>query len=439
MLMIGPRIDIAIYDRGGLFGGRFPVALRAMADSQDQYSSGATPGEPSTNTFAWTQHQPPAQAMRLSYDNQPPETFAERLFQATPRVFLTPTIVAANVAVYLWMIAHGVSPFTPSARELLNWGADFWPYTTSGQWWRLFTSGFLHFGALHIAMNMWAFYGVGRLAERLFGNTFFGLIYLFALIASGFAATWWNQDAVGAGASGAIFGVYGAFLAYLMLQPRSFPAGVVTALRNSTLTFVAYNVFFGLTAKGISNAAHIGGLVSGLAAGAIFCRPIDLPGRTRQFLPRLAIGILICGAILAACFMRIPKAGADGPAEIAFAEAQEAIGKGESPIIDHYNEMLNELKAGKLKEGTFAATIDSEFLPAFDRYSALLADVHLSDQSPDKRRYDLLVEYCKLRRDSFALFSQRLRSDDPIKALRSTKIDDQLAHVIKELNATRPK
>ena len=67
----------------------------------------------------------------------------------------------------------GVGWVNPEAARVLHWGADFWPYTAAGQWWRLLTCAFIHFGAVHIAMNMWALYSVGDLAERLFGNVTF--------------------------------------------------------------------------------------------------------------------------------------------------------------------------------------------------------------------------------------------------------------------------
>src|SRR5438477_620586 len=87
----------------------------------------------------------------------PPDPAAE--FQAlitrlTPRAWVTPAIVGANVAVFVAMLATGVHWFSPSAQTLIDWGANYAPRTTSGQWWRLLSSMFIHIGVLHVAMNM---------------------------------------------------------------------------------------------------------------------------------------------------------------------------------------------------------------------------------------------------------------------------------------------
>ena len=86
------------------------------------------------------------------------------------RFIVTPTLVAMNVAIFLAMVSLGVSATTPRAWELLPFGANFGGYTVDGQWWRLLTSTFLHFGVLHIGFNMWCLWSLGRLAERMFGE-----------------------------------------------------------------------------------------------------------------------------------------------------------------------------------------------------------------------------------------------------------------------------
>ena len=125
-------------------------------------------------------------------------------------------VVVANVLVFVAMLAAGAGLWHTANGVPLAWGANFGPATQDGQWWRLFTALFVHFGVVHLAMNMWALWDVGRLMERLHGPWRLALLYfgsgvlgnLLSLVVQG------NQ-AVSGGASGAVFSLYGALLVFL--------------------------------------------------------------------------------------------------------------------------------------------------------------------------------------------------------------------------------
>src|SRR5438309_8053942 len=152
-----------------------------------------------------------------------PVSFHDQLVEATPVAFVTPTIVALNVLVFIAMVIKGVPFLQPSAHAVLPWGANFGPLTSSGQWWRLLAACFLHFGIIHIAVNMYVLVQAGTFTERLFGNLRFALLYLIAGVGGNIAGLYFHPFAVGAGASGAIFGVYGALLAFLLVQKGVVP------------------------------------------------------------------------------------------------------------------------------------------------------------------------------------------------------------------------
>ena len=99
--------------------------------------------------------------------------FGSSLAAATPKLWVTHLIVAANVLVFVAMLADGAGWLDSNSAVHLRWGANFGPLTKEGGWWRLFTCTFLHFGVLHIGMNMWALWSAGALAERLYGNLAF--------------------------------------------------------------------------------------------------------------------------------------------------------------------------------------------------------------------------------------------------------------------------
>ena len=187
--------------------------------------------------------------------------------QARPRFSATLTLVGLNVLWFGAMVASGIS--YDDTQQVLRWGADYGPLTLGGQWWRLVTSMFLHFGFFHLAFNMWALFNVGRVAEALFGSRAFLALYLLSGIGGSLASVLVHPLAVSGGASGAIFGVAGGIIAALGLTRRG-PGNEVLLGRilPSLVLFVLYNLVVGFRSTGIDNMAHLGGLVVGAAFGA---------------------------------------------------------------------------------------------------------------------------------------------------------------------------
>jgi rhomboid protease GluP len=180
-------------------------------------------------------------------------------------------LIAINVVLFVLMVAGGADFLSPKPWHVLKWGASFPPMDLNGDWWRAFTCMFLHFGILHLVLNMYALYSISIFLEPMLGK----LRYIAAYVCSGLIASAisivWRQDEmiVGAGASGAIFGMYGVFLSLMLVN--LIPKKIKQAMMQSVLVFVAYNVFYGFKpGSGIDNAAHIGGLVSGMLIGFVF-------------------------------------------------------------------------------------------------------------------------------------------------------------------------
>jgi len=204
-------------------------------------------------------------------------TVEQLLHHITPRVWVTPALAILVLVGFGVELALGVSFASPTAQQLLKAGGEFGPSFADGQWWRALTSMFLHAGPLHLAFNMWAFYSVGPLTERVFGNRAFLAVYLLSGIGGSLASLAWSPLSVGVGASGAIFGVYGALLAFMVLHRGVFPPAYLAQRRNSIIGFIGYNVVFGLSQKNTDIAAHAGGLVVGALAGAALARDVLHP------------------------------------------------------------------------------------------------------------------------------------------------------------------
>ena len=164
------------------------------------------------------------------------------------------------------MVFAGLGFISFKAQDLLTWGANYRPSTTNGEWWRLLKSTFLHGGLMHLIANMYGLLFVGIFLEPLLGRTKYLTAYLLTGILASCVSLWWYDATISVGASGAIFGLYGLFLALLLT--KIFPPDFGKAFLASTLIFIGYNLLMGLTG-GIDNAAHIGGLLSGFVVGLI--------------------------------------------------------------------------------------------------------------------------------------------------------------------------
>lgn len=200
-------------------------------------------------------------------------------FVTPKRPPVTTALIAANVLVFLAMIASGLSPISPTPLQVFHWGGNFGPVTEAGQWWRLFTACFLHYGIVHIGFNMWVLYQIGYFTERLFGGPRYLAVYLLAGVGGNLVGLALHPNAVAAGASGAIFGVYGGLLAYLLRYRGVVNPRAAKAVSRSVFIFLAYNLFYGLADPRTDLTAHIGGLVVGFLAGLLLA---PAPTRFRQ-------------------------------------------------------------------------------------------------------------------------------------------------------------
>jgi membrane associated rhomboid family serine protease len=226
--------------------------------------------------------------------------FDRRLRALTPATPATLTLIATNCVVFASAAALGAGIFSPDGEVIARIGSDFTPLTVGGQWWRLLTSTFLHFGLFHLAFNMWALYANGPLAERIFGSARYLLIYLCAGLAGSAASLWWHAVVNGVGASGAIFGVFGAILAFFLRKDGGVPASVLKRHRTSVAAFIGYNLLFGLRSSGIDNAAHIGGLIAGFLLGLALTRPLDEQRAepARDYRWAVALAVVTCAGLL---------------------------------------------------------------------------------------------------------------------------------------------
>ena len=182
--------------------------------------------------------------------------------------FAIPLLIDINLYFFVRVALYCSSFVQPEASKLLECGVNFGPLTLTGEWWRILTCNFIHIGILHLLMNLYALLYIGLFLEPLIGRRRIFVAYLLTGLCSAIASLLIHPEVISAGASGAIFGLYGIFLVYLLShrieKEQRLPLLISIGL------FMLYNLAYGFSHSGIDNAAHIGGLVSGCLLGALY-------------------------------------------------------------------------------------------------------------------------------------------------------------------------
>jgi membrane associated rhomboid family serine protease len=176
------------------------------------------------------------------------------LFSSFPATLI---LIAVNVAAFLAEVAGGGGGLSPRGSSLLvNFGL-YGPFVAEGEWYRLLTSGFLHISLIHIGFNMFALYFLGRILEPGIGTPRFVALYFASLFAGSLGATLLSPDTLTIGASGAVFGIFGA--TFVIARHRG-----ISGLASSIGVILLLNLAITFGNPEISIGGHLGGLVGGV-------------------------------------------------------------------------------------------------------------------------------------------------------------------------------
>ena len=170
---------------------------------------------------------------------------------------VTYILIAINVIVFLLMYILGNG--SEDVDTLVKFGANVSYYVKNGEIYRLITSAFIHIGLFHLVFNMYALYLIGSQIESFYGKTKYIIIYFFSAIIGNLLSVLFLGNGISAGASGAIFGLFGALL-YFGYHYRVY---LGTVIKSQIIPLICLNLFLGFTLGGVDNAAHIGGLIAG--------------------------------------------------------------------------------------------------------------------------------------------------------------------------------
>ena len=199
----------------------------------------------------------------------PVRRYSEMRRPTSQQIAVTIGIIAINVAVYLPTISGGGTTGR-STSDLTEKLALYGPFVRDGEWYRLITSGFLHYGLLHIGFNMYILYQLGLMLEPAFGRVRFACLYLAALLGGAVGALLLTPNALTAGASGAVFGCMGAVV--VALRRRG-----VGLLQSNIGILLVINLVLTFGVRGISIGGHLGGLAAGAVGGLILDHTRDQP------------------------------------------------------------------------------------------------------------------------------------------------------------------
>lgn len=184
---------------------------------------------------------------------------------------VTVLLILLNTLIFLIVEFTGGSE---NGQHMLECGAAYAPLILEqGQWYRVFSSMFLHFGAPHLINNMLVLFVLGQRLEPAVGRLRFLLIYIAGGLGGNFISLFWDMRtgdySVSEGASGAVFAVMGGMI-YVIIRHRG---RVADLTMKQMLIMAAFSLYFGFASEGVDNAAHAGGLLCGFLAAVIFYHP----------------------------------------------------------------------------------------------------------------------------------------------------------------------
>jgi rhomboid protease GluP len=374
----------------------------------------------------WTNDRTTAQtiASRLPTEQTPEfeKTVAQRdafnhaVDNLHTRSVVAPALVSLNCMVFLWAALLGGGFLQPNPIALTQLGSNYGPFTLDGQWWRLLSSIFLHFGVLHLGLNMGALFQLGRITERIYGSAYFLALYVLTGLCGSIATLLLHPTVNSAGSSGAIFGVIGALLAFMFKPSTRPPLRAATDIPKILVVvgFTLYSVANGFLRSGIDNSAHVAGLLSGFALGWGLARPLNLSSREHP-MPRLAAALGAAAAALLALSWPLIQPGRIKSAEWHFRHEYELF-SADSRRAQAAQLVLDKLASGGLiTRQEWGLRVARDILPLWEDAKTRFNSVRIPAESSLAPLPGELTNYLDEKRLALTLLSEAARDNDADK------------------------
>jgi rhomboid protease GluP len=374
-----------------------------------------------------------------------PDFVAARAYHARLRrlsgsgLTVTNVIIGINAAVFVVMAGFlGAGWFEAPVKPYILYGANNGAATTDGEWWRLVTSMFMHYGLMHLLFNMWALFQAGQLVERLLGRALFALTYLACGLAGGLLSIYWHGDRMwSVGASGAIFGVYGALLGHFLREHRGIPKVVFHPIMRSTLFFAGYNLVYGMVNSSIDNSAHIGGFLTGIVLGWLTAMPPDAARRASEWWAKAAQAFAVTALVIGVGVWKAPRFDYSPRDEIAWSEATEGMDAGELALAERQNAVVAQWDRTKSNSADTANLIDREVIPFYQRYGARMAAATLTPGRAIDRNRRIEVQALAVKVEGLKHLSLAVRRNDAGELVAFNAAQAESGRLLSTLQPTR--
>jgi len=298
----------------------------------------------------------------------------------------------------LWHSPNGVQ---------LAWGANFGPATQDGEWWRLGSAMFLHFGVVHLVLNMWSLWDAGQLVERMYGHIRFACIYVISGLSGNLVSlVVQGNSAVSGGASGAVFGIYGAAIIFLWRERAAITPHEFRWLFWGALGFASATIILGFIVPGIDNAAHIGGFVTGVLAAIVFTQSITARAMPMKItLAAASIWVLASMAL----FLNIPAPKYRWSDELLVRNQINEFLYQDQEINRSWLEIMHEGKQGNKTFDELAGRIDSSISEPYAESFEKLARLPINPALPSANQLENLLQYVQQRKEESKALAEELR------------------------------
>ena len=354
-------------------------------------------------------------------------------------LYATYGIMVINVIVFIAMAASGISILQPTGLDVIRWGANFSPLTLSGDWWRLISCVFVHIGIVHILFNMYALYMVGVYLEPMLGKAKYVVAYLCTGVFASLTSLWWHKTPIAsAGASGAIFGMYGVFLALLI--SNLIPKQIRDNLLKSIAIFIGYNLLYGMK-SGVDNSAHIGGLLSGLIIGYGYFLTMK---KEQDGNKRPAILLIVSAATIVIAYLYLQNNQASKEERNATTEVvnESKYKDGQKFLegLNNFSEMENKAVApfrdtAQLMDASLIKRLDENSLPKWNKAEQLIEEMKSYDVSENsKKKIEMLGQYVQLRKEQIEMIKKDILEKNDVNNKGLNEITGKLNKLLDELN-----
>lgn len=342
---------------------------------------------------------------------------------------ITPILIYLNILVFIIMAIDGTGIINSDPEKLIKWGANYRELTLNGELWRLISCMFIHIGIVHLIMNLYALIFIGSLLEPIIGKSKFITVYLVTGIIASTSSLWWNMFALSAGASGAIFGLFGIFLA--LLTTNYLEKSIRLNLLKYILIYIVLNIVYGFK-DGIDAAAHLGGLFSGIIIGYFIC--YSLFNKNNKEIAYWTIGIISFLGIACSILVieKIPN-----PIKKYYVDEDSG---GE---LNYFTLYENKMKDFEINESLALEVINNRY-SSKEKFLLDINEVgiyywnlnlktvyeiqHYSLPNEVLERNNLLIKYCKLRIKSYQLIFKKVKAGK-----EETKYDKELIEINQEI------